>query len=231
MVNADKQAEQHLLEQLEKAIKSNGQFSQGIYARFDQNLEENFLKHLVTRPWLMNATSFYYQTKLNYYEKKFDLKNPISETEKIAQIELLESLRFAIHFGCRANAEQRAWCFKTISCNKISPLHAPFLVWSRVINVSRQTIVLSHWDWISGVFMMLPAVEYFLVALLGVLSLNAFSVSKIALIILCLAVSWGIFSYFNSICFKAFKIGSKYFKPVGLRYTPIPRFASTLSKG
>ena len=221
MFRLDPKNEQDFLEQFKKSAKSSGSFYKGIIPKFKGNLHASLSEAVVQRPWFMQATSYFYRLKLQHYEKQFALTLHASITEKIEQAELLENLNFAVHHGHRANAEQRAWCLNAIYTYRVSPLDAPFLVWCGVINLRRQTIVFGHWDWIFGSIMMLPALQFYLLAVLGALSSN--TPLKIVLTMTCLAISLGFFDFYRTIHFKAFQVGSKYFKPDGLRYTPLQR--------
>ncbi len=223
MFRADPESELHLLEQLEKSTKSGGQFSIDNIASFNRKWYAHLSDNMAPRPWLMSATVFFYQKRLQFYEKRLTVNPPVSTNDRIAQTEHIESLRFAIHYGRRGNAEQRTWCSQAINAYRIAQLDAPFLVWNRVINLRRRTIVFGHWDWIFGVCMTLPALEFFLLALISALGSNALSIAQAMLTMVFLAISWGIFDLFISSSFRVFRVGSRYFKPDSWRYTPLQR--------
>lgn len=223
MFRADPETEQHFLAQFKKSTASSGQFSVDNIASFDRKLHAHLSDNMAPRPWLMSATVFFYQVQLYFYEKRLAANQLISTKDRIAQTEHIESLHFAIHYGRRGNANQRAWCLQAINAYRIAPLDAPFLVWNRVINLRHRTIVFGHWDWIFGIFMMLPALEFFLLALISALSSNTLSILRAMLTMVFLAISWGIYDFFISNNFRVFRVGSRYFKPHGWRYTPLQR--------
>lgn len=140
-----------------------------------------------------------------------------------ARIERIDSLRFAVHYGRRANAQQRAWCLQQLDRYRVAPLDAPFLVWNRVINLRSRTLVFGHWDWIVGVVMMYPVLLLFVCAWCVALSTSASPALRAAFTTLYLAAGCAAFCFYKSNTFDVFRVGLRYFRPDRWRYTPLRR--------
>jgi hypothetical protein len=216
--------QQRFLKKLEKTVKSCGRLAGSTNIdSFDDNLQANLTHAFTPRPWVMCLDIAYYRVHLRRQEQRLAAMADCSLAELQAQIENIESLRFAAQFGHRGNAQQRACCLQLINQYRVAPPDAPFLVWARVISLRRPTIIFGHWDWICGICVM-PVVSYvFLWALCIALSIKPSPEVKAIFTTLYLAIGCGAFTFYKSITFDVFRVGLRYFKPDGWRYTPLPR--------
>ena len=140
-----------------------------------------------------------------------------------AQKEKVIRYKFAAIFGKPANSDERAWTFEQLSKFKVDFFDAPFLVWSGTINFKRRRIFYGHWDWIMGVISMGPV--YLLI--IGVICTCMCGCmppfEKAVRVTVYLAEIIFAFDIYKAQSFDVFKVGSKYFKPDGLRLSPIPQ--------
>ena len=216
--------EQDFFEQFKQSVKSTGKYCGSTdIADFHSDLRASLAHAWVPRPWVMRVTISVYQARLRFHERRLAATTYFSPCELSTQMERVESLRFAVHYGRRANPQQRAWCLQQIKDYRIAPLAAPFLVWGRVINTRSQKINFGHLDWILGIFMMHPALIMFLYALCIALAPNASPAVKAVFTTFYLALGCSSFSFYKSITFDVFRVGLRYFRPNGWRYTPLPR--------
>jgi hypothetical protein len=223
MAELEPKDQQRFLKKLEKTVKSTGNFEPISIDSFDGNLQANLTHAFVPRPWAMCLNIAFYQARLRRQEQRLAAMMDCSPAELQAQIENVESLRFAARFGHRGDALQRARCLQLINHYRIAPPDAPFLVWARVICLRRSTIIFGHWDWICGICAMPAVVHVFLWALCIALSIKPSPEVKAIFTTLYLVVGYGAFTFYKSITFDVFRVGSRYFKPDGWRYTPLPR--------
>ena len=221
MFRLDPETEKNFLEQFKKSVKSSGQFSVDNISSFNRKLSESLSNTVAPRPWFMNVKIFLYRIQLSVYQRLI-FASPSTVTRDLSnQIEHVDSLHFAIRYGCRANAKQRAWCLQTIKYFGITPLDAPFLVWSRVINLQRQRIVFGHWDWVMGIIAMLLVLEFFWLTLNLAFNFNIPLILKIFLVTAVLGANLSLFDFFKKSTFGVFRVGTRYFRPNGWSYIPI----------
>ena len=197
----------------------------------DKRIAENFktavMKHMadawVARPWLMCLFMYFYQLALRFHEYKLRSAVNLTLIEIARRRELIDKFRFAANYGRLAKAEQRTWCFAQIKRYGISQLDAPFMVWSGTINVNKQRVMFGHWDWIGGVFLMVPVCFLGLMGIATCLceSLPLLARSICATIYLVEVIF--LFEFYKAQSFDVYKIGSKYFKAQGWGFTPAPR--------
>jgi hypothetical protein len=133
-------------------------------------------------------------------------------TEKVAR------LQFASHFGRSANALERTWCHLQIQDRRIPEIDAPFLIWAGTINFKRRAIIYGHWDWVVGIFMMIPIAYAAVGTLLVCFAPIALSFWKVAFVSGMTAATYFAFGIYKSLSFDVFKVGRRYFKPHGWRY-------------
>lgn len=222
MSKLDPESEQHFLEQFKRSAKSSGKLKKNSIASFDRNLKESMTHAWVPRPWAMRLAISYYRARLRFHERQLATTPSLSPYMLNAQIELVDSLRFAVHYGHRGNAQQRTWCLQQIDRYRVAPLAAPFLVWNRVINIRSQAITFGHWDWILGIFTMYPVFVLFVYALCIALS-PASPIVRAVFTTAYLAAGCGTFAFYKSSTFDVFRVGLRYFRPDGWRYTPLQR--------
>ena len=98
--------------------------------------------------------------------------------------------------------------------------HSPtFLVWHRTLCLKKQTIYFGHWDWVCGIFYMLPLLYPILYCLLVCLGTGSPVEKTIITLIEALMVNTLFFLY-KSASFDVYQVGSRYFKANGLSYIP-----------
>jgi hypothetical protein len=223
MPELDPKNEEHFFKRFNKSAKANGKYTgPDSIANFRSNLRASMMRW-VPSPWFMCLTISVFQARLRTHERRLTTMEDCSPAALSAQIERVDSLRFAVHYGRRANAQQRAWCLQQIDRYRIPPLAAPFLVWARAINISSQTINFGHLDWILGIFMMTQVLMLFLYALCIALCPNASPAVKAVFTTFYLAMGCGAYTFYKAITFDVFRVGLRYFRPNGWRYTPLQR--------
>jgi hypothetical protein len=105
----------------------------------------------------------------------------------------------------------------------VAPLDAPFLVWTRTIGMSSDTASFGHWDWIIGACMMPMISIVFLTALAVAESPKVSLELKLIFAPLYFLIGCVTFDFYKAVTFDLFRVGLRYFKPDGWRYTPLPR--------
>ncbi|MET3124445.1 hypothetical protein AAKU67_004060 [Oxalobacteraceae bacterium GrIS 2.11] len=224
MQELDPKDQQRLVELLKKSAKASGKFTDPTsIAKFHGNLRENLTHAHSCRPWVMVLAMSIYRARLCKQERRLNIMQSVPLAVKSKQVEVVESLRFAAHYGTRANPQQRATCRRQIDLHRVAPIDAQFLVWAKVINIRRDAILFGHWDWICGIIWTPPVLLIFLSAICIALSGKPSPEVKTIFTTIYLIMGCGAFSFFKAITFDAFRIGVRYFKPNGWSYTPLQR--------
>jgi len=224
MPELDAQSQENFIDQLEQSAASSGSYSEAKSIDiFDGIVDARLTQACRRRPWGMRWMIARHQAQLRKHERRLLSTAFSSRCALEEQIEQVESLRFAVHYGQCGNAQQRAWCLLQIARYRIAPLDAPLLVWGSVINIRRQQIVFGHWDWVFGMLSMCPVLLLFFYAVCIALSPIASVALKVAFTTADLAAGWVAFNFYKSINFDAFWVGLRYFRPNGLRTTPLAR--------
>lgn len=213
----DPKSERRFLEQFRRSVKSSGEYTTDSIAHFHQDLEESMER--ASLPWVMRLALAFYRSRLRAYKRRVAEMPAPSPDALDTQNERIESLRFAAHYGLPGNAEERTWCLQQIDRYGIAPPDARFLVWIRTVNIRRRRIVFGHWDWILGIVMMFLILLQFGYAILFALVPNAPPLLKAVLTTGYWAMGCGAFSFYKSSTFDVFRIGLRYFRPNGWRYT------------
>ena len=224
MFNETPERQEHLVKFLEEFRRMPGFCTD---AQSQNNFRAVVMRHMagawVARPWLMCLFMYFYRLLLNYHEYKLRSATNCSWPEIGRRKELIEKFRFAANYGRLANAEQRAWCKTEIKRYGISPLDAPFMVWSGTIHVKKQRVMFGHWDWIGGFFLMTPLYYLIVVAVATCLCECLSPLTKSICATVYLAEIIFLFKFYKAQSFDVYKIGSKYFKAQGWGFTPILR--------
>lgn len=169
------------------------------------------------RPWLMKVTLAYFKKRLRTQQA---LPNRVKDNalpEQLAQMELIERLKFAAQYGQPANAAQRAWCFEVIEQDGIAQADAEYLIWSGTINFRHKKIIFSRWDQMLGYLMMYPVLLLFSQTIPIAINTHLSPEAKLIMVLAYLAISLGAWQFFKSTTFDLYRIGLRYFHPGGWR--------------
>lgn len=212
-------AEERLLKAFEHASKSQVfPTSASSIDQYNDSFNQSLERQYQCRPLLMRINQWIYQRRLCTIQQQLknasgsDIPTIAALTEKVAR------LQFASYFGRPANELERAWCHLQIQDRRIPEIDAPFLVWSGTINFKRRAIIYGHWDWVAGIFMMIPIMYAIAGTLLACLTPFDSLIWKVAFVSGMTATTCFAFGIYKSLSFDVFKVGRRYFKPRGLRY-------------
>lgn len=211
--------EEKLVASLEKCLNKESQFSTDLQdqAHFFETTFAEAEKRWVKRPWLMLLVLRFHRFRLKREEAR--LKNQGTSIDDMSRNEHIESLRFAAEYSQRANAAERQWFYRQCRLYQITKADATFLVWHRTLCLKKQTIYFGHWDWVCGIFYMLPLLYPILYCLLVCLGTGSPVEKTIITLIEALMVNTLFFLY-KSASFDVYQVGSRYFKANGLSYIP-----------
>lgn len=211
--------EEKLVASLEKSLNKENQFSRNLQdqAHFFETTFAATEKRWVKRPWMMLLALRFH--KLLLKREEASLQRLGTQADDNQQKERIESLRFAAEFSQRANAVERRWFYRQCRLYQITKTDATFLVWHRTLCLKKQTIYFGHWDWICGIFYMLPLLYPILYCLFVCLGTGS-PVGKTMVILIDALMINTLFSIYKSASFDVYQVGSRYFKPNGLSYIP-----------
>lgn len=184
---------------------------------FDAAMVGNFEKQWHCRPFVMEMTLSFYRHRLAMAQRQLNDSN-VNRQAKEGLTEKVVCLQFASQFGRIANAHERAWCHLQFQRYRIARGDAPFLVWSGTVNFKRRAIVFGHWDWIAGIFMMMPIAFAAMCTVLVALCASPWSLSLGMCIFGFTFATCQVFQFYKAVSFDTFRIGKRYFKPEGWRY-------------
>lgn len=222
MSNLDPETEEAYFDYFRQSVLSGGRYTKSSTATFDRCWKKS-MSDMSAPPRLLTlrlAVAFRrWQLRVNQARLiKMSSANALPNV-LVAQIEKIESLRFAVRYGHRANAERREWCARQIAEHQIAPLDAIYLVWLGTINIWRQKVLFGHWDWLGGIVLMGPVGELFFYSGLFAVSGHMPTPLRIVATALYFLVGYGSFRYYKHRTFDAFRIGLRYFKPHWLAFT------------
>lgn len=217
MFNLDQETQEELIKMLEKSVARTEVLSpdSNHKSKFVADVMEEMEEASEARPWLMCLTLLFFKAMVYFHERHRNPNGNVKSEMRYEERRL--ALTFAAKYGRMASSSERTWCLDDVAnANRMSPFDVPFLIWSGTLQFQSKEIVFGHWDWMSGVFKMLPVYLLVLAATTASLCCQTPPHTKMFTIMVALAGAIFLFNFYKSITFAVFKIGSRYFKAKGL---------------